>query len=306
MGISTSQTPTSDAGTFLADAAAAVGDVFARWRAPIRDLHPGAVGEAIVYALEGRGKRLRPALTLAVYRAAGERGDAAQLAAAVEVIHTYSLVHDDLPCMDDDDLRRGRPTVHRAFDVPTATEAGVRMVQLAARMVERGAAELGLPSAAAGDVARTLFVAAGVGGMIGGQVLDLEAERHDLDLEALIRLHRAKTGALLAASAEIGAIAARVDGARRRAVRGFGQEVGLAFQIVDDVLDAVESSDRLGKTAGKDARQGKATFPGLLGVAGARAHADACLERGMARLRDAGLDSDLLMNLARFVVERRS
>jgi len=306
MGISTSRTPTTDAVAFLSDAAAAIERVFACWRRPIREAHPGPVGEAIVYALEGQGKRLRPALTLAVYRSAGAPGDSAMLAAAIEVVHTYSLVHDDLPCMDDDDLRRGRPTVHRVFDVPTATEAGWRMVPLAARMVQQGASELGLSADAAADVARTLFVAAGVSGMIGGQVLDLEAERHALDLESLTRLHRAKTGALLAASAEIGAIAAGLDAARRRAVREFGQEVGLAFQIVDDVLDTVESSDQLGKTAGKDVRQGKATYPALLGVEGARAEASACLARGMDRLRAARLDCDLLMNLARFVVDRRS
>jgi geranylgeranyl diphosphate synthase type II len=306
MGISTSRTPTTDAGAFLADAAARIGRALACWKVPIREAHPGPVGDAIVYALEGQGKRLRPALTLAVHRATGAPGDAAMLAAAVEVVHTYSLVHDDLPCMDDDDLRRGRPTVHRVFGVPVATEAGWRMVPLAAEMVTRGAAELGLSAGAAADAARTLFVAAGVSGMIGGQVLDLEAERHALDLDALKRLHRAKTGALLAASAEIGAIAAGLGGARRDAVRGFGQEVGLAFQIVDDVLDAVESSDQLGKTAGKDARQGKATYPALLGVAGARAEARACLARGMDRLKAAEIDSDLLMNLARFVVDRRS
>lgn len=306
MGISTSRTPTTDAVAFLSDAAAAIDRVFACWRRLILEGHAGPVGEAIVYALEGQGKRLRPALTLAVYRSAGAAGDAAMLAAAIEVVHTYSLVHDDLPCMDDDDLRRGRPTVHRVFDVPTATEAGWRMVPLAAQMVKRGAAELRLSTEAAADVARTLFVAAGVSGMIGGQVLDLEAERHPLDQESLTRLHRAKTGALLAASAEMGAIAAGLDEARRGAVREFGQEVGLAFQIVDDVLDTVESSDQLGKTAGKDARQGKATYPALLGVAGARAEASACLARGIDRLRAARLDSDLLINLARFVVDRRS
>ena len=306
MGLSVSQTPTSDAARFLAEARDGVNRVFAARGPEIRRAHPGPVGDAIVYALESPGKRLRPALTLAVYREAGGRGDATELAAAVEVIHTYSLVHDDLPCMDDDDLRRGRPTVHRAFDVPTATEAGFRMVPLAAGFVWRGAAALGLAPAAAGDIARTLFAAAGAGGMIGGQVLDLEAAGHDPSLAQLVRLHSMKTGALLSASAEIGAVAAGAGASTRSAVRAFGADLGLAFQIVDDVLDAVESSDHLGKTAGKDAAQGKATYVALLGLDGARAEAEQCLAGAMDRLRDAGLHSTLLANLARFVVERRS
>jgi geranylgeranyl pyrophosphate synthase len=222
------------------------------------------------------------------------------------VIHTYSLIHDDLPCMDDDDLRRGRPTVHRAFDVPTATEAGLRMVPLTARFVSRGGTTLGLPVRTIGEIGRTLFAAAGPGGMIGGQVLDLEAAGQPASLEALVRLHRMKTGALLTASVEIGAIAAGLDGGPRDALRGFGAELGLTFQIVDDVLDAVESSERLGKTAGKDRAQGKATYVSLLGLDGARAEANRGLARAMDRLRDARLDSPLLANLARFVVERRS
>jgi geranylgeranyl pyrophosphate synthase len=301
-----SRTSTPEAAAFLADARAAVDGVLARWGPEIRGLYPGPVGEAIVYALEGPGKRLRPALTLAVYQAAGGAGDAAPIAAAVEVIHTYSLVHDDLPCMDDDDLRRGRPTVHRAFDVATATAAGFRMVPLAARFVDAGVRALGLAPAVAGDIAGTLFRAAGLGGMIGGQVLDLDAEGRPLSLDDLTRLHRAKTGALFAASAEVGAVAAGVTGERRARVGAFGAELGLAFQIVDDVLDAVESSDRLGKTAGKDARQGKATFVALLGLDRARAEAAASLARAMDQLRGAGLDSALLSSLARFVVERRS
>jgi len=280
--------------------------VFAARADEIRRAHPGRVGEAIVYALEGPGKRLRPALTLAAYAEAGGQGDATELAAAVEVIHTYSLVHDDLPCMDDDDLRRGRPTVHKVFDVPTATEAGLRMVPLAARFVARGARALGLAPAVTGEIGRTLFAAAGAGGMIGGQVLDLEGAGRPATFQELVRLHRMKTGALLTASLEIGAIAAGLGAAARGALRGFGAELGLTFQIVDDLLDAVESSERLGKTAGKDAAQGKVTYVALLGLDGARTEAQRGLERAMDRLRDTGLDSRLLANLARFVVERRS
>jgi geranylgeranyl pyrophosphate synthase len=190
--------------------------------------------------------------------------------------------------------------------VATATEAGLRMVPLAARFVWRGGTALGLPPRTIGEIARTLFSAAGAGGMIGGQVLDLEAAGHPASLEGLARLHRMKTGALLTASVEIGALAAGLDGGARDALRAFGAELGLTFQIVDDVLDAVESSERLGKTAGKDRAQGKATYVSLLGLEGARAEARRGLARAMDHLRDARLDSRLLANLARFVVERRS
>jgi geranylgeranyl pyrophosphate synthase len=208
--------------------------------------------------------------------------------------------------MDDDDLRRGRPTVHKAFDVPTATAAGVRMVPLAARFLARGARTLGLGPATTGEIARTLFGAAGAAGMIGGQVLDLEAAGRPAPHDDLVRLHRMKTGALLTASVDIGAIAAGLPARARAALRAFGEELGLTFQIVDDVLDAVESSDRLGKTAGKDAAQGKVTYVALLGLEEAQAEARRGLARAMDRLRDSGLDSPLLANLARFVVERRS
>jgi geranylgeranyl pyrophosphate synthase len=265
------------------------------------------VGEAIVYALEGPGKRLRPAITMAAYHAATDHpGDVAELAAAVEVVHTYSLVHDDLPCMDDDDLRRGRPTVHRAFDVPVATEAGFRMVPLAARMVMAGAARSGLSPRTSAALAAAVFQAAGVGGMIGGQVLDLEAGGGGVTPAQLFALHAAKTGAMMAASAEIGRLAAGVSADRVAALKDFGLELGVAFQIQDDILDVAESSESLGKTAGKDERQGKATSVAVLGAAAAALEARRRLEGGIARLRDSGLDSDVLVGLARFAVERRS
>jgi len=239
VGVSASKTRTSDATAFLAQARDAVNAVFAARADEIRRAHPGRVGEAIVYALEGPGKRLRPALTLAAYAEGGGQGDATELAAAVEVIHTYSLVHDDLPCMDDDDLRRGRQTVHKVFDVATATEAGLRMVPLAARFVARGARALGLAPAVTGEIGRTLFAAAGGGGMIGGQVLDLEAAGRPATFQELVRLHRMKTGALLTASLEIGAIAARLGEAGGLVVDHpgrFGQLAALPLPDVDAAI----------------------------------------------------------------------
>jgi geranylgeranyl pyrophosphate synthase len=297
---------TSDASTFLAEARAAVNAALAAWFPSIHRDHPGHVGDAIVYALEGPGKRLRPALTLAVYQAADGAGDAAELAAAVEVVHTYSLIHDDLPCMDDDELRRGRPTAHRAFGVEVATDAGFRMVPLAARIIASGGARLGLDPRRQGDIAGVLLAAAGAGGMIGGQMLDLDAEGAALDRRELFAVHAAKTGAMIGASAEIGALTAGVEPGRTAAARAFGRELGLAFQILDDVLDVAESSERLGKTAGKDARQRKATSVSVLGEAAARVEAEERLASAIAQLRAARLDSHVLRGLARFVVDRRS
>jgi farnesyl diphosphate synthase/geranylgeranyl diphosphate synthase type II len=297
---------TSDAAAFLAESRTAVNQALGAWYDRVRRELPGPVGDAVVYALEGPGKRLRPALALAVYRAAGGTADAAELASAIEIVHTYSLIHDDLPCMDDDDLRRGRPTVHRVFGVAVAVEAGIRMVPLSARVLAAGAARLGLDSGRLGRIARVLFTAAGPAGMIGGQVLDLEAEGGEPDAAVLLAMHALKTGAMIAASAEIGGLAAGLDAPRVAALREFGQELGLAFQIHDDILDAAESSENLGKTAGKDARQHKATSLAVLGLAGARAEAARRLDRGIARLRAAGLDSGVLVGLAHFAVDRRS
>jgi geranylgeranyl pyrophosphate synthase len=217
----------------------------------------------MVYSLSASGKRLRPALVLAAYRELGGTGDAVELATAIEVVHTYSLVHDDLPCMDDDDLRLGK-------------------------------------------MASELYGAAGASGMIGGQVLDLEAEGKTLSRETLTEIHRAKTGALIAASAVIGAMAAEVVPTEVEAVRGYGREIGLAFQIVDDVLDATSSSAQLGKTAGKDAAHHKATYAGVLGVDAAQAAAMTHVTRAVDHLGAVGLDSPLLSELAEFMLQRRS
>ena len=263
----------------------------------------------IRYSLLGEGKRLRPTLVFAAHEALSAGGGAsgagvAELAAAVEVVHAYSLVHDDLPCMDDDDLRRGRPTAHRAFDVARATRAGYDMVALAARVLAHGLATLALPPERRREIALELFRAAGAGGMIGGQALDLEAEAKALPIEALEEVHRRKTGALIAASCVIGGMSA--DGTPRHidGLRAYGEAIGLAFQIADDVLDATATSDQLGKTAGKDAAHAKATFVTLLGVGAARAEAERLAAQAVAHLRDAGLVSPILVELANYIVTR--
>ncbi|MFI5231701.1 MAG: polyprenyl synthetase family protein [Gemmatimonadales bacterium] len=266
----------------------------------------GPVADAVTYSMLGEGKRLRAVLLLAAYHAAGGTGDASALAAAVEVVHAYSLVHDDLPCMDDDDMRRGRPTVHRAYGIPAATSAGLAMVPLAARAATDACRALELGNTEAGRILRELMRASGAGGMVGGQLYDLEGEGMPLTLSELERVHRMKTGALIAASVRIGGLAALASDETLAAFARYGAAVGLAFQIADDVLDVTSTTDELGKTAGRDAELKKSTYPALLGLDGARARADRLCDEACLALREAGIGSPQLESLARFVVDRRS
>jgi len=274
---------------------------------------PEIVAAPIRYALAGGGKRLRPHLCVAAYLTAVGEGEPAglvepgpihRIAAAIEFVHTYSLVHDDLPCMDDDDLRRGRPSTHRAFNVPQAVVGGAALIPLACEALVRGSRELGLDAAGGAALVRELCRGAGGGGMVGGQWLDLEAEGRTITLAALENVHRRKTGALLAASVRIGAIAGRADSGVLDALDRYGEAVGLAFQIADDVLDVTGTSERLGKTAGKDREVSKATFPAVLGLEQARARAEAEVATAVSALTEAGLASSELMALARFAVAR--
>lgn len=291
---------------FFDETRTGVDAVLSAWGDRARTLLPGPVGEAIAYALATPGKRFRPALVTAVYRAAGGTGPVTELAAAVEVVHTYSLVHDDLPCMDDDDLRRGRPTTHRRFGERAAIEAGYRMVPLAARVLAAGADQIGLSAEVTGRVGCELFDASGARGMVGGQWLDLEAEGRQVSLDQLREIHGRKTGALIAASAVIGALAARASDRVESAARAFGRELGLAFQIADDVLDATGTSTQLGKTAGKDARHHKPTFATLLGVEPAMEEARRRVAAGVDQLGRGGIHSIMLERLAQFIINRRS
>ena len=264
------------------------------------------VAEAIRYSLLGEGKRMRGTLFLSAFEAAGGSGEAADLAAAIEVVHAYSLVHDDLPCMDDDDVRRGRPTVHRIYGVATATAAGLTMVPLAARCAAESAHALGLDDEAVGAIVVELMQASGAGGMIGGQLLDLEGEGRPLALAELKRIHRAKTGALITAAATLGGRAASASQVRLEALAQYGAAVGLAFQIADDVLDVTATTDQLGKTAGRDLALQKSTYPALLGVEGAKRRAEALIDEGCRALDAVGLLTPSLAQIARFTVERTS
>ena len=269
------------------------------------DVEP-IVAEAIRYSLLGEGKRLRGLLVTCAYVASDGTGDVTELAASIEVVHAYSLVHDDLPCMDDDSVRRGLPTVHKAFGVRVASAAGLTMVPMAARSAFRAARTLGRSLEESGAIVRVLMRAAGAGGMIGGQLLDLEAEGRQLALQDLEHVHRAKTGALISASVRIGAMAAQAHETRVRAMGDFGDALGLAFQIADDVLDVTATTDQLGKTAGRDLALRKSTYPGLLGIDGAIERARSLANDACAHLTAAGLLTPALQALARHVVERRS
>lgn len=305
-GSLTSTAEPAGAGVLLAEARSQTDAILEATARRLGAEVPGALGQAMGYALRSPGKRVRPALVLSAYRACGGASPAiAGVAAAVEMVHTYSLVHDDLPCMDDDDLRRGRPTTHRQFDVPTATRVGLLLVPVAAQVLAEACRELALEERFAGALATELFAASGVEGMVGGQWLDLEAEGRELDLAELRAVHRAKTGALIEASCTMGALAASATPAIVAAVRGYGREVGLAFQVADDVLDVTGTSEELGKTAGKDEAVAKSTYVRLLGVEGARAAAAGHAEAAVNFLREAGVPSTALEALARYIVTRR-
>jgi geranylgeranyl pyrophosphate synthase len=297
--------PATDDGLFAADRES-IGRALRQLANAHLDGVASSVADAIRYALLGGGKRFRGLLLMAAYDAAGGRGDASDLAAAVEIVHAYSLVHDDLPCMDDDDVRRGRPTVHRVYGVAAATAAGVAMVPLAAMSARQAAMSLGVDASVAGQMVADLMRASGAGGMIGGQLLDLEGEDHALSLDELERIHRGKTGALIVTAARLGGIAAGASASRLAALEEFGGAIGLAFQIADDVLDVTATTDVLGKTAGRDVALGKSTYAALLGVDGATRRAEALVKQACDALTAADLLSPALERLARFIVVRRS
>ena len=305
--MTTATTPeTSDLAGFLRDARRRVDEALGRYL-PEVDPAPGAacpprLAEAMRYSVLAGGKRLRPVLALMAAEACGADPDVALPAAcALELIHTYSLVHDDLPSMDDDDLRRGRPTCHKAFDEATAVLAGDALLTLAFEVV---AAHV-RPAEAAARCVAALAEAAGPAGMVGGQMADLLAEgRTDGTAAALEAIHRRKTGALLRAALKLGALSAGADEATLRALDDYGQGVGLAFQIVDDLLDVQGDEAKLGKRVGKDSTLGKWTYPGFLGVEGSRERARQVADDAAAALAPLGDRAARLRALAMDLLER--
>ncbi|MCH7555280.1 MAG: polyprenyl synthetase family protein [Proteobacteria bacterium] len=287
----------------LGETAAAVNDCLDRLL-PEPAGPEGRVAEAMRYAALGGGKRLRPFLLIASARLFGVEGERPlRAAAAVEMIHAYSLVHDDLPAMDDDDLRRGRPSCHIRFDEATAILAGDALLTYAFEVMTES--ETHGDAGVRCELARGLSAASGAAGMVGGQMVDLLAADNHLDLDGVTHLQNLKTGALIAFSCEGGAILGEASPDSRAGLAAYGRDLGLAFQIADDLLDIEGSAAELGKAVGKDAEAGKATFVSLLGVAGARDYADQLVARAVARLEIFDGRAGLLADAARFVVDRR-
>jgi farnesyl diphosphate synthase len=263
----------------------------------------GRLYEAMRYASVGGGKRLRPLLVVA---ACGlfhvDRQRALRVGLAVECIHVYSLIHDDLPCMDDDDLRRGKPTVHRAYDECTAVLAGDCLHALAFEVLADEATHE--DPFVRSELVLELARASGPSGMAGGQMMDLVAGEMELDLPAVTRLQQLKTGALIGFCLEAGAIMGRAAPEGRTSLRGYARDVGLAFQIADDLLDVEGEEAKTGKRVGKDGAAGKETFVSLLGVDRARQQAAHLVEQAIEHLQSFGAEADLLRAIARFAVER--
>ena len=263
------------------------------------------VHAAAAHGVLSEGKRLRPVLCVTAFRACGgDISDAAyDLAASLEVIHAYSLMHDDLPCMDDAELRRGRATTHRACGEDATVRAGAALIPAAALQAWEAVHALGCDAGTGRRVVRALLEAAGAGGMVGGQWVDLESEGARLAADELDGLHRRKTGALLTAPLAMGAIAAGATEEERCGLVDYGRAVGLAFQIADDILDATQSAEVLGKNPSDEALE-KSTYVGLYGLDEARLRARAQVDAALAALAGAGLRAPALEALARFVVER--
>ena len=259
--------------------------------------------EAMRHAAMGGGKRLRPVLTVATSRLFGlAENRALRVGAAIECIHVYSLIHDDLPCMDDDDLRRGKPTVHKAFGEAAAVLAGDSLHALAFEILADD--DTHEDPFVRSELVYELARASGPHGMAGGQMMDLDAEAQELDLPAITRLQQLKTGALIEYAVEAGAIMGRQPPEARLSLRGYARNVGLAFQIADDLIDHAGNEAAAGKRVGKDAAAGKATFVSLLGADRARAQAAMLVDQAIEHLHDRGAEADLLRAIARYAVER--
>ncbi len=288
---------------YVARQQARIDDALQRW-VPLESTLPESIHQAMRYSLFAGGKRIRPVLCMAAAEAVSDSPVGIEsCACTLELIHTYSLIHDDLPALDNDDLRRGVPTCHKVFGDAIAILAGDALLTLAFQVL----AQMDCPNDRKVALIAELSTAAGtVGGMIGGQVCDLEGERRAPDAALLEAIHRAKTGALLRASLRMGGIYAGADQEQLSALSCYGEHAGLAFQIVDDLLDVEQSSEALGKTAGKDAQQHKITFPAVYGLERSRAMAEEERLAAHLALRPFDERAERLRELAGFIVHRRA
>ncbi len=265
---------------------------------PPADQYPQSLHSAIRYSVMAGGKRLRPILALASFEACGGSGEGILPAAvALEFIHSYSLIHDDLPCMDDDDLRRGRPTLHKRYDEAIALLAGDALHDLAFRL---------MASTGNAGVVTELAESIGTQGMLAGQIADMEAEDRPLSLEEITFVHEHKTGKLIRCAVRIGAILARATSEELSCITMYGEKIGLAFQIVDDILDIEGSTELLGKPIGSDTKNGKATFPGVVGVDKSKQMATELIDQAVASIASIPGQTGDLIELARFINGRQN
>jgi geranylgeranyl diphosphate synthase type II len=269
---------------------------------PAAKQRPSSIHEAMRYSLFAGGKRLRPVLTLAAAEAcSGDPAAAMPSACAVELVHTYSLVHDDLPCMDDDDLRRGRPTCHKVYGEGMAVLTGDALLTEAFLILSETPPTSRYPLSA---FIAELALTGGSTKLIGGQVMDLEGEGRSLTKAELVRIHEAKTAALLTTSLRLGAMSANATPAKLEALTDFGLNLGLAFQVIDDILDVTQTTEKLGKTAGKDEAVSKATYPAILGLEKARKEAARLTKKAMSALDPLGTKARRLRELADYLLQR--
>ena len=286
-----------DLGAYLAERRRAVDETLERYL-PAKDASPATIHEAMRYSVFAGGKRLRPILVIAVAEAVGgAMGRVLPTACALELIHTYSLIHDDLPAMDDDDYRRGRLTNHKVFGEAMAILAGDALLTLAFALLAENASL---------EVVKEVAQAAGTFGMIGGQVVDVQSEGKSVDAETLEYIHRHKTAALIRCALRSGAMLAGASPSALTAIGEAGSHLGLAFQIVDDILDVEGSLAELGKTAGSDRRKKKVTYPEHFGLEASRLKAKSLIEDAKAALAPLGPDAEPIRALADFIFQRRS
>ena len=272
---------------------------------PPANMFPISVHEAMRYSLFAGGKRVRPILAIAAAEALGARSSGLlPLAGALELIHTYSLIHDDLPAMDDDDFRRGRPTCHKVYGEAVAILAGDGLLNRAFEVLSDPRRTKAVPANRLVAIIKEISAASGVLGMVGGQVVDMESEGREIDFPTLEYIHTHKTGALIRASVRVGALYAKASEKRLKALTRYGELAGLSFQIVDDILDITGKREEIGKNIGSDLKKGKKTFPSFFGLEGSRLRAKEVGDKAIDALRDFDHRADPLRELAKYIVKR--
>jgi geranylgeranyl diphosphate synthase type II len=274
---------------------------------PPDDQYPATIHEAMRYSMFAGGKRLRPILVLAAAEAVGGKAEGIlPVACSLELVHTYSMIHDDLPAMDNDDLRRGQPTSHKVYGEAIAILAGDALLTMAFELLSSPALCLAIKPQQQLEIIRELALAAGSTGLIGGQVVDLESEGLQVDVPQLEYIHTHKTGRLIRASVRMGGLAVDCSTEQLQALSLYGEKVGLAYQVMDDILDVEGESAKLGKNTGVDANAGKATYPAVWGMKQAKEQAQYLIDTAQQELAPLGESADILKQIARFIIQRRS